>query len=114
MALESVGALAMHVILSKLAPADASSVACVSRRFQSWVSDDESLWSKFCLEDLELKSPLGPLGNAAPSYKVSRLHLVFYLFTSCVSIYMNMSASVMHMLVYLCDYKTLWNTLDVE
>ncbi|KAL3506765.1 hypothetical protein ACH5RR_032147 [Cinchona calisaya] len=69
MALESVGGLAMHVILSKLDPADTASVACVSRRFRTWASDDELLWSKFCLDDLDLKSPLDPLGNSTPSYK---------------------------------------------
>nr|XP_027117529.1 F-box protein SKIP16-like isoform X1 [Coffea arabica] len=67
--LESVGGLAMHVILSKLAPNDAASVACVSRRFRTWASDDDSLWSKFCSDDFQLNSPLDPVGNPTATFK---------------------------------------------
>lgn len=71
MALESVGGLAMHVILSKLGPSDAASVSCASKRFRIWVSDDDSLWSKFCSDDLELDSPVDPDGNSVPSFKIA-------------------------------------------
>lgn len=71
MALESVGGLAMHIILSKLGPNDAASVASVSKRFKIWASDDESLWSKFCSDDLELDSPIDPDGNPVPSFKIA-------------------------------------------
>ncbi|MCD9645589.1 F-box protein skip16 [Datura stramonium] len=68
MDLEGLGGLTMHVILSKLAPQDAASVACVSKRFRNW-SSDELLWSRFCADDLDLSSPLDPLGNPMPSFK---------------------------------------------
>lgn len=71
MALENVGGLAMSIILSKLGPIDAASVASVSKRFRTWASDDDSLWSKFCSDDLDLDSPLDPDGNPVPSFKVS-------------------------------------------
>ncbi|KAG8362577.1 hypothetical protein BUALT_BualtUnG0061900 [Buddleja alternifolia] len=70
MGLESVGGLAMHIILSKLGPSDAASVGCVSKRFQLWASDD-SLWAQFFSDDLNLSSPLDPYGNPAPSFKAA-------------------------------------------
>ncbi|OIT02365.1 PREDICTED: F-box protein SKIP16 [Nicotiana attenuata] len=70
MDLESLGGLTMHIILSKLAPQDAASVACVSKRFRNWASDD-LLWSRFCADDLDLSSPLDPLDNLMPSFKAS-------------------------------------------
>ncbi|KAK4718524.1 hypothetical protein R3W88_016862 [Solanum pinnatisectum] len=70
MDLERLGGLSMHIILSKLTPQDAASVACVSKRFRNWSSDD-LLWSKFCADDLELSSPIDPLGNPLPSFKAS-------------------------------------------
>ena len=78
--LESVGGLAMHVILSKLAPNDAALVACVSRRFRTWASDDDSLWSKFCSDDFQLNSPLDPVGNPTATFKVQFfVHLMHFL-----------------------------------
>ncbi|KAL2469442.1 F-box protein SKIP16 [Abeliophyllum distichum] len=70
MGLESVGGLAMHIILSKLGPSDAASVSCVGKTFHGWASDD-SLWAKFCSADLELSSPLDHHGNPAPSFKAA-------------------------------------------
>lgn len=69
MGLESLGGLAMHIILSKLNPSEAATVACLSRGFRGWVSED-SLWAEFCSVDLNLSSPLDPHGNPAPSFKV--------------------------------------------
>lgn len=68
--MESVGGLAMHEILSKLGARETAIVSCVSRNFDEWASDD-SLWAEFCARDLNLSSPLDPLGNLAPSFKVS-------------------------------------------
>ncbi|GFP95801.1 F-box protein skip16 [Phtheirospermum japonicum] len=69
MALETVGGLAMHIILSKLGPLQAASVACLSKRFRVWASED-TLWAQFCSDDLDLSSPLDPYGNPTPSFKV--------------------------------------------
>ncbi|XP_019168396.1 PREDICTED: F-box protein SKIP16 [Ipomoea nil] len=71
MGLESVGGLAIHIILSKLMPEDVAATACISRRFRDWVSDDDSLWSKFCADELGLSSPQDPWGNPTPSFRVS-------------------------------------------
>lgn len=70
MDLASLGGLTMHIILSKLTPQDAASVACVSKRFRNWSSDD-LLWYKFCADDLDLSSPIDPLGNPMPSFKAA-------------------------------------------
>lgn len=67
--LEAVGDLALHVILTKLGPKDTATAACVSKKLRSSASE-ESLWSKFCSQDLDLKQPLDPLGNPTPSFKV--------------------------------------------
>ncbi|KAI3700854.1 hypothetical protein L2E82_45494 [Cichorium intybus] len=68
--LESIGGLAIHIILSKLGPSDAAAVACVNKRFKDWASD-ESLWSSFCAQELNLSSPIDPLGNPCPSFKAA-------------------------------------------
>lgn len=77
MGLESVGDLALNIILSKLGPEDTARVSCVSNRFKATASE-ECLWSKFYSEDLDLDSPLDPDGNLAPSFKVS------FLLCNCV------------------------------
>ncbi|CAH9076082.1 unnamed protein product [Cuscuta epithymum] len=46
-------------------------MACISRRFRNWVSEDDSLWSKFCTDELGLSSPQDPLGNPTSSFRVS-------------------------------------------
>ncbi|GLU04902.1 hypothetical protein SLE2022_220300 [Rubroshorea leprosula] len=70
MGLEAVGDLATHLILSKLGPDDIVRVSCVSNRFRDSASAD-SLWSKICLDDLDLVSPQDPQGNPAPSFKAA-------------------------------------------
>ena len=67
--LEGLGGLAIHIILSKLGPSEAATVACVNKRFKDLASD-ESLWSSFCAQELSLSSPIDPLGNPSPSFKV--------------------------------------------
>lgn len=69
MGLDSLGGLAIHIVLSKLGPKETAIVACVSQRFRVWASDD-SLWSQFCAEELNLSSPEDPLGNPTPSFQV--------------------------------------------
>ncbi|KAM7465275.1 hypothetical protein LguiB_012837 [Lonicera macranthoides] len=68
MDLESAGGLAIHTIISKLGPNDTAAVACVSKRFRVYASDD-SHWSKFCADDLHLSSPQNPNGNPTNSFK---------------------------------------------
>ncbi|KAL3635042.1 F-box protein skip16 [Castilleja foliolosa] len=70
MALENVGGLAMHIILSKLGPLQAASIACLSKRFRVWASED-TLWAQFCSDDLDLSSPVDPYGNPTPSFKAA-------------------------------------------
>ncbi|XP_071691197.1 F-box protein SKIP16 [Rutidosis leptorrhynchoides] len=66
--LESVGGLAIHIIVAKLGPSEAATIACVNKRFKDWASD-ESLWSSFCNQDLNITSPIDPNGNPCPSFK---------------------------------------------
>ncbi|KAI3756791.1 hypothetical protein L1987_56614 [Smallanthus sonchifolius] len=68
--LENVGALAFHIIASRLGPSEAAAVACVNKRFKDWASD-ESLWSIFSSQELGLSSPVDPLGNPSPSFKAA-------------------------------------------
>ncbi|KAK2970925.1 hypothetical protein RJ640_021178 [Escallonia rubra] len=68
MGLEIVGALAIHTVLSKLCPRDVAMVACVSKGFRTYASDD-SLWSLICANELCLSSPQDSLGNPLPSFK---------------------------------------------
>ncbi|GKV39230.1 hypothetical protein SLEP1_g47036 [Rubroshorea leprosula] len=79
MALEAVGDLALHIILLKLGPKDTVKVSCVSKRLRDSASGD-LLWSKFCLDDLDLVSPQDPHGNPAPSFNVIEKMKPFLLF----------------------------------
>ncbi len=69
MQLEAVGDLGLHIILSKLGPENVGKVACVSKKLLLSASED-SLWSKFCSDELGLASPVDPLGDPVPSFKV--------------------------------------------
>ncbi|PWA55499.1 hypothetical protein CTI12_AA424660 [Artemisia annua] len=66
--LESVGDLAINIIVSKLNSSEAASVSCVNKRFKDWASDD-SIWSCFCHQELKLSEPVDPLGNHCASFK---------------------------------------------
>ncbi|KAK3031893.1 hypothetical protein RJ639_035203 [Escallonia herrerae] len=68
MELEIVGALAIHTVLSKLSPRDVAMVACVSKGFRTYASEN-SLWSLICANELCLSSPQDSLGNLLPSFK---------------------------------------------
>ncbi|XP_050214184.1 F-box protein SKIP16 [Mercurialis annua] len=70
MDLEAVGDLALNEVLLLLGPKETASVACVSKRLKASTAE-ESLWSKFCSEDLHLSSPLDPHGNPLPSFKLA-------------------------------------------
>ncbi|XVF84375.1 hypothetical protein PTKIN_Ptkin17bG0031600 [Pterospermum kingtungense] len=68
--LDGLGDLAVHIILSKLGPADNVRVSCVSKWLRLSASDD-SLWAQFCLQDLHLSTPQDHHGNRAPSFKAA-------------------------------------------
>ncbi|KAK1270494.1 F-box protein SKIP16 [Acorus gramineus] len=68
--MEGLEDLVVELILSKVDPTDAASFACVNRRFRVWASDD-NLWRRFCFLDLDLKSPIDPLGSPCPSFKIT-------------------------------------------
>lgn len=70
MGLEDAGDLVLHIILSKIGPESTARVACVSKRLKVSASE-ESLWSIFCSNDLNISSPLDPHGDHAPSFKVN-------------------------------------------
>ncbi|XP_050372876.1 F-box protein SKIP16 [Argentina anserina] len=68
MGLESVGDLALHIILRKLGAQDSARAACVSKQLRASASEDP-LWSHFCALDLHLSQPFDPHGNLSPSFK---------------------------------------------
>lgn len=74
MDLEAVGDLALHIILTKLGAKDTAVAACVSKKLRFFASE-ETLWFKFCSQDLNLNQPVDPLGNPTPSFKVLFLPL---------------------------------------
>lgn len=63
------GDLALHIILTKLGPENAGRVACVNKKLMLSVSED-TVWAKFCSDDLDLSSPVDPQGEPSPSFKV--------------------------------------------
>ncbi|CAK8575803.1 unnamed protein product [Lathyrus sativus] len=68
MDLESVGDLAIQMIMENLKPEDIATISCVSNRFRSFTSHD-SLWFKICSTELSLTQPIDHLGNPLPSFK---------------------------------------------
>lgn len=70
MSLESVGDIAIHMILPKVGPEGTASVACVAKRYRDLASED-CLWSKFCYDQLHLTQPHDPLGNPCPTLKAA-------------------------------------------
>lgn len=104
MGLESVGDFAIQAILEKLGPQDIATVACVSKRFYSFASDD-SLWIKICFRELALTQPFDHLGNPLPSFKVTPLPpfppFLFNKFFFCVE-----QTSIIH--IIRLDYNYVW------
>ncbi|KAL8116985.1 F-box protein SKIP16-like [Apium graveolens] len=70
MGIEILGGLEISKILTKLGPNEIAKVGCVSHSFQDWVSDD-SIWSQFCAQELQLYSPEDPFGNPTRSFKAA-------------------------------------------
>ncbi|KAI4369228.1 hypothetical protein MLD38_017696 [Melastoma candidum] len=70
MEMEAIGELALHMVMEKLGPKNVGRVACVSRKLRDCAAE-ETLWSKFCLEELGISSPVGPGGDPTPSFKVA-------------------------------------------
>ncbi|XP_022722495.1 F-box protein SKIP16-like [Durio zibethinus] len=68
--LDELGDLALHIIFSKLDPADTGRVSCVSKRLRRSASED-SLWAQFCFQDLHLSTPQDHQGNPIPSFKAA-------------------------------------------
>ncbi|KAE9620438.1 putative F-box domain, ApaG domain, Knr4/Smi1-like domain-containing protein [Lupinus albus] len=66
--MERVEDLVVNEILKKLGAEDIGRVACVSKRFYSF-SSEEPLWIHLCFRDLSLTQPLDHLGNPLPSFK---------------------------------------------
>lgn len=111
MALENLGGLAMHIILSKLRPADTASVACVSRRLRTWASEDDSLWFKYCLDDLQFDSPQDPEGNPLPSFKVSGSFFGDFFFFFCfLYFFLGLCCYLVERFLFICTYnfKSKW------
>ncbi|CAL5211591.1 unnamed protein product [Lathyrus oleraceus] len=77
MDLESVGDLAIQLIMENLKPEDIATISCVSNRFRSFTSHD-SLWFKICSTELSLTQPIDHLGNPLPSFKTWREAFVMY------------------------------------
>lgn len=74
MELEAVGDLALNIIYTKLGPENVGRVACVNKKLMLSVSED-TVWAKFCSDDLDLSSPVDPQGEPLPSFKVMDLHI---------------------------------------
>ncbi|GAB2265646.1 F-box protein skip16 [Dionaea muscipula] len=68
MSFDKLGELETHSILSRLDATTTAKVACVSGRFRVSTSDD-SLWARYCSEELDLTTPLDPSFNPSPSFK---------------------------------------------
>jgi F-box protein 3 len=67
--LESMEGLALDTVISKAGPRPAAALACASKRLRAAVADD-SLWRRFCAEDLGLDAPVDPEGRPLPSFQV--------------------------------------------
>ena len=69
--------LALHIILLKLGPEDTVKVSSVSKKLRLYTSED-SLWAKFCFQDLHLSTPQDHQGNPAPSFKVIGFYITIF------------------------------------
>ena len=69
--LESMEGLVIDTVISKAGARPAAVLACASTRLRAAVAD-ESLWRRFCAEDLGLDAPVDPDGQPLPSFQVSR------------------------------------------
>ncbi|XP_062182642.1 F-box protein SKIP16-like [Phragmites australis] len=66
--LESLEGLVLDTVISKAGARPAAALACASTRLRAAVAED-SLWRRFCAEDLGLDAPLDPEDRPLPSFK---------------------------------------------
>ncbi|KAF8645555.1 hypothetical protein HU200_066147 [Digitaria exilis] len=62
--------LVLDTVISKAGARPAAALACASTRLRAAVAD-ESLWRRFCAEDLGLDAPIDPDGRPLPSFQVA-------------------------------------------
>ena len=67
--LESMEGLVLDTVISRAGARPAAALACASTRLRTAVADD-SLWRRFCAEDLGLDAPVDPEGQPLPSFQV--------------------------------------------
>jgi hypothetical protein len=67
--LESMEGLVLDTVISRAGARPAAALACASTRLRTAVADD-SLWRRFCGEDLGLDAPVDPEGRPLPSFQV--------------------------------------------
>jgi F-box protein 3 len=70
--LENLEGLGLDMVIAKAGARPAAALACSSTRLRAAV-DDESLWRRFCAEDLGLDAPVDPEDRPVPSFKVRGL-----------------------------------------
>ncbi|AQK49553.1 F-box protein SKIP16-like [Zea mays] len=68
--LESMEGLVLDTVISRAGARPAAALACASTRLRTAVADD-SLWRRFCGEDLGLDAPVDPEGRPLPSFQVA-------------------------------------------
>ncbi|XP_062198149.1 F-box protein SKIP16-like isoform X2 [Phragmites australis] len=68
--LESLEGLVLDTVISKAGARPAAALACASTRLRAAVADD-SLWRRFCAEDLGLDALLDPEDRPLPSFQVA-------------------------------------------
>nr|CAB3489699.1 unnamed protein product [Digitaria exilis] len=66
--LENMEGLVLDTVISKAGARPAAALACASTRLRAAVAD-ESLWRRFCAEDLGLDAPIDPDGRPLPSFQ---------------------------------------------
>lgn len=62
--------LALDTVINRAGARPAAALACASKRLCAAVADD-SVWRRFCAEDLGLHAPVDPEGRPLPSFQVS-------------------------------------------
>ncbi|KAF3330886.1 F-box protein SKIP16 [Carex littledalei] len=66
--LDGLEGLVLEMIVNRIGPKSAASLACTSTRLRSAASDD-TVWSRFCADHFDLSEPLDPDGNHLASFK---------------------------------------------
>ncbi|KAJ1275595.1 hypothetical protein BS78_05G146900 [Paspalum vaginatum] len=68
--LESMEGLALDTVISRAGARHAAALACASKRLRTAVAD-ESVWRRFCADDLGLEAAVDPDGRPLPSFQVA-------------------------------------------